>query len=123
MGNKRNKYRSKFEQEVGRNLPGWKYEPIRIPYVTSHNYTPDFKRRGKVLIEVKGRFRTSSEAAKYIAIRECNPKYEIVFIFQNPETPMPGARRRKDGTKHTVSQWADKNQFRWFTLETMKEIK
>jgi len=43
---------------------------------------------------------------------------ELVFIFQNPRTPMPGARRRADGTKYTMQEWAEKQGFTWYTLET-----
>ena len=119
----RRKYKSGLEKKAGKILKGWKYESVRLPYTTSHHYVSDFSRQGKmILIETKGRFRTSQEAAKYIAVRKCNPEYEIVFCFGNPKTPMPNAKRRKDGTKRTVSEWAEHHNFRWCTLETIKEI-
>ena len=34
---------------------------------------------------------------------------------------MPGAKRRKDGTKRSHAEWADKNKFTWYTEETLPE--
>ena len=65
----------------------------------------------------------STEAAKYVWIRKRLKKNEeLVFLFMKPNTPMPHARKRKDGTKRTHAEWAEKNNFRWFTEETIKEI-
>jgi len=98
------------------------HHPEKIPYTVSHTYTPDFK-IGNILIESKGRFMDSSEASKYKWIREHLPDgVELVFLFMKHTTPMPHAKKRKDGTKRTHSEWADKNNFRWFTEETIEEI-
>jgi hypothetical protein len=35
---------------------------------------------------------------------------------------MPRARRRQDGTKFTMADWADKNNFRYFTADTVKDL-
>jgi hypothetical protein len=35
---------------------------------------------------------------------------------------MPRARRRNDGTKFTMAEWADKNGFRYYTVETVTEL-
>lgn len=115
------KYRSNFEKEVAKKLKGWKYESCTLDYTSRHSYLSDFSKR-KTLIEVKGRFRTAGEAAKYLDIRRDNPKYKLVFLFMNPTTPMPNSRKRKDGTRYTVSEWAEKNNFKWFTIDTIKEI-
>ena len=115
------KYRSNFEAEVAKILKGWKYESYGLDYISRHRYIPDFT-KGRTLIEVKGHFRTAGEAAKYIDIRRDNPKFILVFLFMNPNTPMPNTRKRKDGTRYTVSQWADKNDFKWYTVDTIKEI-
>ena len=34
---------------------------------------------------------------------------ELVFLFAEPTAPMPQAKRRKDGTKRTHSEWAEAN--------------
>ena len=53
-------------------------------------------------------------------IKKTLPKgTELVFLFAKPEAPMPGAKIRKDGTKRTHAEWAEKNGFRWFSEETL----
>lgn len=122
----RGKYRgadSKWEGELRDGvLKKCEYHPSKISYVIEHNYTPDFKHKD-IYIEAKGRFMDSSEASKYIWIRKRLKKNkELVFLFMKPNTPMPHAKKRKDGTKRTHAEWAEKNYFRWFTEETIKEI-
>jgi hypothetical protein len=34
---------------------------------------------------------------------------------------MPGATKRKDGTKRTHAEWAEANNFKWYTEETLPE--
>jgi hypothetical protein len=75
------------------------------------------------LIEAKGRFMDSSEAAKYVWIRKKLPEgTELVFLFMKPNCAMPHAKKRKDGTRRTHAEWADKNNFRWFDEYTIKGI-
>ena len=115
--------RSKFEVQLSKLLKDCWYEPKDFikEYTMSSTYLPDFvpKSNPNILIEAKGAFRTRQEAAKYLAVRECNPDIEIVFVFMNPRTPMPQATKRRDGTKFSMAEWADKNGFRWFTLKTL----
>ena len=93
-----------------------------IPYSIPHTYEYDFRfeHEGKTyILEAKGRFRDSSEARKMIYVREAladwsdNPNIEIVFIFEKSMTPMPFAKKRKDGTKQSHGEWATRNGFRW----------
>ena len=114
---------SKWEGELRDGvLKKCEHHPSKIPYVIEHNYTPDFKHKD-IYIEAKGRFMDSSEASKYIWIRKRLKKNEeLVFLFMKPNTPMPHAKKRKDGTKRTHAEWAEKNNFRWFTEETIEEI-
>ena len=118
------KYDSKFEKEVHEIMQGCEYHPKeRLLYIVPKQYEPDFvyKSRGKTwYIEAKGRFRTSEEARKYVIIAETlSPKEELVFLFQRANTPMPGSKRRKDGTRYTMQEWAEKHGFRWYTLNTI----
>ena len=118
------KYDSKFEKAAHEIMQGCEYHPEeRIFYLVPKHYEPDFvyTHRGKTwYIEAKGRFRTSEEARKYVIIAETlSPKEELVFLFQRPNTPMPGSRRRKDGTRYTMEEWAEKQGFRWYTLDTI----
>ncbi|QUE30164.1 endonuclease [Vibrio phage vB_ValP_IME234] len=96
-------------------LTGGVFQGAKIPYNIPHNYTPDFV-FGNTLIETKGRFRDSAEAAKYKHIRDAITAdgKELVFIFYKASTPMPHAKTRKDGTKQTHGEWAERNGFRYF---------
>ena len=118
------KYRSRFESYCHKALGDeCDFEPVTIEYSMEHKYTPDFvpKHNDHILIECKGRFRSSAEAAKYRAIRECNPSKEIIFIFMNPDCPMPHTKKRKDGTRNTHGEWATKNGFRWYTMKDIPD--
>lgn len=98
-----------------------------VPYYVEHTYEPDFLfslRNKMYILETKGRFIDSQSASKYIWIREhledwhvfqnssCK-EIELVILFENANTPMPFAKKRKDGTKFTHGEWATKNGFRW----------
>ena len=115
--------RSKFEVELSKKLKGCWYEPK--DYIQSYRipgeYLPDFvpKNEDNVLIEAKGRFRTRTEAKKYISVRDDNPEISVVFVFYDPDKPMPGARERADGTRFSMAEWADKNNFEWYTIKTL----
>ena len=110
-----NAYRNNFEAEVGKKLPGWAYEPEKIPYFIHKDYIPDFK-KGKYLIECKGFFRIG-DTQKYKAIRDCLDGQELIFILYRPDT------RVRKGSKLTMSRWCEKEGFRWYTLDTLKEMK
>ncbi|MGL5579356.1 MAG: hypothetical protein ACRDCE_00055 [Cetobacterium sp.] len=88
----------------------------KVEYSVVHTYEPDFvyEKDGKIfLIETKGRFRDSAEASKYIWIRKVLPENtELIFIWERPGTAFPFSKRRKDGTRATHKEWADKNGFR-----------
>ena len=117
------KFRSRLEERVRKKLSsGWKYEEEEMEYTSCHIYNPDFS-KGDVHIEVKGRFRTSGEASKYISVRDCNPGIILIFVFQSGTTPMPAARRRRDGTKFTMGEWADKNGFLWLNEDEVSDKK
>lgn len=102
------------------------YHPRKIEYVrtSTHKYEPDWiycKGSRVIFIESKGRFRTIEEANKYKYIKDYCDDCELVFVFYNPNTPMPNAKRRKDGTKLTHAEWAEKNGFKWYTKDNIKE--
>jgi hypothetical protein len=116
-------YDSWFEYDLCHALTECKYHTEKIEYVTVSRYEPDFvfhNGKYKVYIEAKGRFRTRGEARKYVSVKAGLNKYEtLVFIFQNPNTAMPGARKRQDGTRLTMAEWAEKNGFNWYTMDTV----
>ena len=115
-------YDSKWEYELHKNiLKSWNHHTSKVPYVVEHNYEPDFE-RDKILIEAKGRFWDHAEYSKYLWIRKALPStVELVFIFQKPYAPMPGAKKRKDGTKRTHAEWAESNNFKWFSEDNLPE--
>lgn len=113
------------------------YHPRPLKYTkpaTEHTYHPDFATQtltGCVIVEAKGRFREAAEMKKYIHIRTMlensgtmidSTGLELVFLFMKPNTPLPNAKKRKDGTKRTHAEWAEKNNFRWFTEDTIGEL-
>jgi hypothetical protein len=70
----------------------------------------------KILLEAKGRFWDSAEYSKYVWISQALPDdYELVFLFSDPNAPMPQANLRKDGTKRTHGEWASSKGFRWYS--------
>ena len=118
-------YDSWFEYELHLGvLKDCNFHTDKVHYVQHKVYEPDFTlttTSGIIFIEVKGRFRDSAEARKYVDIRESlKNTEELVFLFYDSNTPMPRARRRSDGTKFTMSEWADKNGFRFFDAVTIE---
>ena len=119
-------YDSLWEVSLHENvLSKWQHHSEMIDYVVKHRYEPDFVKEfnGKtILLEAKGRFWDYAEYSKYIHIREALPDYmELVFLFQKPYSPMPGAKVRKDKTKRTHAEWAETNNFTWYSEETLPE--
>lgn len=119
-----------LEYDLYQKLRRCEYHPDRIDYVQHKQYEPDFvyyddKEQIKTFIEVKGRFRDRAEAKKYVDVRSSLQRsdiecvFELVFIFQNPNTAMPAARRRADGTRFTMADWAVKNGFTYYTPDTV----
>jgi hypothetical protein len=120
---------SKWEADLRDGvLKDTNFKYSKIKYSIDHIYNPDFTYQNSVkglitYVEAKGRFLDISEASKYIWIRQYLSKNheELIFLFYNPETPMPNAKKRKDGTKRTHREWAEKNNFKWFTEHTILE--
>lgn len=114
-------YDSCFEYDLHSSaLKGCVIHPKNITYTIEKTYQVDFMhpKDDLTLIEAKGRFRDSDEAAKYVWFAQCNPEYNLVFVFADPKKPMPRARRRKDGTRFSHGDWAKKNGFEFYCPET-----
>lgn len=93
-----------------------------VSYTVPHTYEPDFvyfKDGKKFLIETKGRFQDSAEARKYLFVRENldEKESELVFVWQKKGTAFPFSRKRKDGTRATQDEWAEKHNFRQWTQD------
>ena len=104
-------------------LKDWSIHEETINYTVNHVYHPDFIREiegKKILLEAKGRFWDHAEYSKYVWIKKHLDKdTELVFLFAEPTAPMPQAKRRKDGTKRTHSEWAEANDFRWYSSRSI----
>ena len=108
-------------------LSKWEHHPKsqEVSYTVSHTYHPDFVMKvgsKTILLESKGRFWDYGEYNKYVWIRKALPKNtELVFLFAEPNAPMPAAKRRKDGTKRSHAEWAWKNEFKWFSEDSLPD--
>lgn len=113
-------YRSALEKRIAKALGDeYKYEDrgAKVNYVIPHVYNPDFVHPDapNVLIEVKGYFRDSKEAKKYVHIKKDNPDKELIFIFYNVDKKCHGnCRPRKDGSVLTIREWLEKHKFLYY---------
>lgn len=95
-------------------FPKIEYESDKYPYTTTHKYIPDFKvtrEDGSVFyIETKGNGRswTPQVRQKMLMIKEQHPELDIRFLFYSDG---PFGTKRKDGSRMTQSQWAEKYNF------------
>lgn len=119
-------YDSGWEMDLALGpLKGAEYHPDKIEYTIParvSKYEPDFYLNG-VYIEAKGRFRPGDpKKYKLIHSQMKEQDKELVFVFQKPELPLPGAQKRKDGSKRSHQEWADSIGAKWYTIDTIKEI-
>ena len=117
-------YDSSWEYNLHQDtLKTWKHHGNLIGYTVEHKYEPDFIKvinGTEYLLEAKGRFWDYAEYSKYVWIRkQLKENQELVFLFLSPHAPMPQAKKRKDGTKRSHAEWAEKNNFRWFSELTL----
>ena len=116
-------YDSNWEYELHTGMFNqWSFHTEKVPYTVEHTYQPDFVKQigdKTIFLEAKGRFWDHSEYNKYVWIAKALPEdTELVFLFANPEAPMPQATRRKDGTKRSHCEWASSKGFRWFSEDS-----
>ena len=94
----------------------------KINYCIEHKYEPDFvitKDDGiKFIIEVKGYFQDASECQKYTWIKKYLKDDEIlVMVFEKPHKEIHFKAKRKDSTKMTHAEWAEKQGIMWLSEE------
>lgn len=117
-------YDSKLEQRLHEGpLRDAKHHDQKVPYTWEHTYEPDFVVLGDritLLVECKGYFMDRDDCTKYVWVRKALPEnYELVFCFENPHKGIHFQSTRKDGSKMTHAEWAEKNGFRWFDESTI----
>ena len=129
---KRKKYGSSFERTIHtKYLPEFNVHPGKIHFIRHANYEPDLDRTlsgFKYIIEDKAYFFTQDKTKFYLDFRDTlKENEEFIFIFQYPNKEIKWKPKRKDGTKMSVSQWATRNNVRWFCEQTiflfMRELK
>lgn len=92
------------------------YETHKFEYTVSHNYIPDFPivlgSGTKIFIETKGNGRswTPEVRRKMVTVKQTYPDLDIRFLFY---TNAPFGGKRKDGSRMTQGEWADKYGFPW----------
>lgn len=119
-------YDSNWEYELHSGiLDSWEFHADKVEYTVTHKYEPDFVKEidgKKILLEAKGRFWDSAEYSKYVWVSKVLPvDVELVFLFANPNAPMPAAKVRKDGTRRSHGEWASANNFRWFSEDSIPD--
>jgi len=109
------KFKSGLERDFHRTfkLP---YETIKLSYVVTHTYTPDFTVSQTAFIETKGRF-TGADRAKHLHIKKQHPNIEILLVFQDPH------RKLSKTSKTTYAQWCEKHGIRWAHVKGTQAIK
>jgi uncharacterized protein YueI len=105
-----------FEERVIVDLSNrgvsFEYEPDRITYSVERHYIPDLRLSDTLYVELKGYFRQDAQR-KMKAVKEQHPELDIRFVFQNATSTIQGAKKRKDGSKMTCAEWAERNGFVW----------
>lgn len=118
-GSKKDYYRSGLEAKVAELAPRGllAYEPWKLDYIVHHKYLPDFvSDSGKVMVECKGFFRVG-DTLKYKSIRDVlEDDWELVFILSDPN------KKVRKGSKMTMGQWCDKEEFKWCTVESLEKL-
>jgi len=98
-----------------------------INYSVPHTYAYDFMfihNNHMYLCEAKGRLRDSADGRRYHYVKDSIEDWhvfkesgcdsiEFFFLFENSKTPMPFAKKRKDGTKQSHGEWASRYNYRW----------
>ncbi|UTQ79807.1 endonuclease [Plectonema phage JingP1] len=75
---------SEQERDVKILYPQLQFKPPAIPYVSTHNYNPDFKLgtyEGKVVYLELKEYMTTADIPKYRAVLESNPHVIIAFLI------------------------------------------
>lgn len=100
------KYRSKLEARFAKANPKLPYEKVKLPYVVTHTYCPDFQVGPNHFIEVKGLF-SSADRSKHLYVKAQHPEVTIEFVFQNPYLTL------NKRSKTTYADWCNKHGFAW----------
>lgn len=99
---------SKSEERVAAHLEGLGIEilrePVRVPFVESRHYLPDFQLPNGIYIEVKGLF-LPEDRTKHLLVREQNPDLDVRFVFDNSKKTL------SPSSKTSYAAWCEKKGF------------
>lgn len=79
----KNNFEKRIFSALKRAKVDFKYESVRIPYILSGHYIPDFlisTSTGLVYIETKGYFRPEAKR-KMVAVKKQHPELDIRIVF------------------------------------------
>jgi|TARA_Y100000996_G_scaffold412038_1_gene397285 hypothetical protein len=103
-------FRSGLEKKVADFLSDsgvcYEYESVKLPYVLSCNYSPDFILPSGIMLEAKGHL-SPDDRRKMIAVKKQHPDLDIRFVFQAPYNKI------YKGSRTTYAKWAEKHGFPW----------
>jgi len=102
-------YKSNLEVKFANRFPSAKYEVVRLPYVVTHNYVPDFQIGPNLFVETKGLF-TSADRSKHLYIKAQHPHVKVLLVFQNPNLRLTRA------SKTTYAEWCVKHDVAWMHI-------
>ena len=112
-----------FEEKVMSNLTAkgveFTFEPHSLPYSVTRDYIPDLL-IGEMYVEIKGYFRQDAQR-KMRAVKKQHPEKDIRFLFQRANATVQGAKKRKDGSKMTCKEWAERYGFQYAEGEEIPE--
>ena len=112
MRTTRNRYRSKYEQDVCGRLDKAKvpfdYETINIHYeiTEQRKYIPDVILPNGIIIELKGRF-TAKDRKKMLLVIEQHPDLDIRMVFMRCKNKL------NKHSRTTYADWCDKHKIKW----------
>lgn len=103
-------FRSGLEEQIADLLVElnikYEYEPVKIPYIIAHHYTPDFLLPNGIYLEAKG-YWDSADRRKVKNIKEQNPDLDIRMVFQDPY------KKISKKSRTTYSMWCDRYDIPW----------
>mgnify|MGYP003624224814 FL=1 len=82
------------------------YETIKLEWVISHKYLPDFILPNGIVVETKGMF-VSTDRRKHLQVKAQHPDIDIRFVFSNSNSKL------YKGSKSTYADWCVKNGFKY----------
>ncbi len=83
------------------------YEPFSLKYTTESSYTPDLVLSNGIIVEIKGKFDRDDQRKMDQVVKQ-HPDKDIRMVFQRLKTGLIGSAKRKDGTRMTHQEWADR---------------